>query len=98
MEQTVAIQNIVLNLTALNISQASANLAQISAALEHNESLTLDLSSCEEVDTAGLQLLAAIRLDPMFQNRVDWTAPTQDFLIKAERLGLSELLSPARRG
>ena len=98
MEQTITSQSVVLVLTALNISHASANLAQISAALEHSDSLTLDLSACEEVDTAGLQLLAAIRLDPMFQNRVNWKAPTEDFLTKAERLGLSDLLSPEGRG
>ena len=97
MEQTMSSQSIDLVFTALNISQARANLAQILAALEHCNSLTLDLSACEDVDTAGLQLLAAIRLDPEFQSRVRWKAPTEDFLTRAQRLGLSELLSTEGR-
>ncbi len=98
MEQTITGQTQVLRFNALTIAQSSSNLNQISVALETAETLLLDLSACEDIDTAGLQLLAAIRLDPMFKNRVDWTGVTAEFLAKAERLGLSDLLAPGKRG
>lgn len=98
MEHIITGQAQVLSFNALTIAQASNNLNQISVALETAETLVLDLSACEDVDTAGLQLLAAIRLDPMFQNRVDWTGLTAEFMAKAERLGLSDLLAPGKRG
>lgn len=98
MEHIITGQAQVLRFNALTIAQASNNLNQISVALETSENLLLDLSACDDIDTAGLQLLAAIRLDPMFQNRVDWTGVTPEFLAKAERLGLSELLVPGKRG
>ena len=98
MEQTITGQAQVLHFNTLTIAQASNNLNQISVALEVTDTLLLDLSACEDVDTAGLQLLAAIRLDPMFQNRVNWTGCTAEFLVKAERLGLSDLLAPGKRG
>lgn len=98
MEQTITEKGQVLSFKAFTIAQASANLHQISIALEAADTVTLDFSACEEIDTAGLQLLAAIRLDPMFQNRVRWIACTQDFLNKAECLGLSDLLMPNMRG
>lgn len=98
MEQTITGQAQVLRFSAFTIAQASSNLNLISVAIETAETLLLDLSDCEEVDTAGLQLLAAIRLDPMYQNRVNWTGCNAEFQAKAERLGLSDLLAPAKRG
>lgn len=98
MEQILTGQSHMFVLAELNIAQASANLALIVEALKCNERIVLDLSACDEVDTAGLQLLAAIRLDPMFQNRVHWTGCTQVFLHKAECLGLGDLLTMEVRG
>lgn len=93
MDQAISRQGAILALYALNIVEASANLARIIDALESSEFLTIDLSSCEDVDTAGLQLLAAIRLDPAFQSRVFWTGCSQDFQAKAMQLGLAGLLA-----
>ncbi|HEX4842854.1 MAG TPA: STAS domain-containing protein [Limnobacter sp.] len=91
--QDLAIQqSTTLVLHALNIVEAAHNLDRINHALREQMHVLIDLSQCEDVDTAGLQMLAAIRLDPAVCEKIQWSSPSPAFVEKANRLGLATLL------
>ncbi|NJM31916.1 MAG: STAS domain-containing protein [Limnobacter sp.] len=77
------------SLASLTICECSALYERLKNALGQGQSITLDLAHCEEVDTAGIQLLAAIQNDPQASLKINWTKPHEALLHKAAQLGMS---------
>jgi len=77
-----------IDLEALTIADCASLYESIRSKLSAGLSLMLNISDCQDVDTAGLQLLAAIQNDPTVNLRVHWTKPSEVVAMKAQRLGL----------
>lgn len=73
---------------SLTIADCGPLYERIKSGLEQGERVCLNISDCEDVDTAGLQLLAAIQNDADVSLKVLWTKPSQAISDKATRLGL----------
>lgn len=73
---------------SLTIADCGPLYERIKTGLEQGERVCLNISNCEDVDTAGLQLLAAIQNDSGVSLKVLWTKPSQTIVDKATRLGL----------
>jgi ABC-type transporter Mla MlaB component len=76
-------------LSSLTIADCAVLYEEIKACLALNQDMLLDLSGCDEVDTAGIQFLVAIQMDPVVSLKVKWSKPSHPVLMKAERLGTS---------
>jgi len=76
-------------LECLTIADCGPLYERIKQGLALGESIVLNLSDCEEVDTAGLQFLVAIQNDPEVNLKVHWTKPSDTVSQKAARLGLT---------
>jgi ABC-type transporter Mla MlaB component len=83
---------------SLTISDCSPLYERIKSGLEDGESVCLDVSRCDDVDTAGLQLLVAIQNDLDVSLKVFWTQPSQTISDKAARLGLLSWIEAGARG
>lgn len=85
--------------SSLRISEAEALRDQLLSHLEDVDTLDLDGSAIQEVDTAGLQLLAAFFSDRRKLGRVArWLNPSKSLVQTADLLGLHhwlELPDPA---
>ncbi|MCQ8897775.1 STAS domain-containing protein [Limnobacter humi] len=84
-EQT---DNNVLTLETLTIADCGGVFEAIKQKLTAGLTVLLDISQCQEIDTAGVQLLAAIQIDPAVNLKVHWTKPSELVSMKAQRLGL----------
>ncbi|MDX1670473.1 MAG: STAS domain-containing protein [Limnobacter sp.] len=73
---------------SLTIADCGPLYEQIKTGLEQGQKVSLDVSRCEDVDTAGLQLLSAIQNDPAVSLQVTWNKPSSAITEKATRLGL----------
>lgn len=73
----------------LTIADCSPLVEAIKQGLQSNLPVLLNISNCQEADTAGLQLLVAIQNDPSINLRVHWTKPSEVVALKAARLGVS---------
>ncbi|HEY1058316.1 MAG TPA: STAS domain-containing protein [Limnobacter sp.] len=80
--------NSVLALETLTIADCGGLFEAIKQKLTAGLSVLLDISQCQEIDTAGVQLLAAIQNDPAVNLKVHWTKPSEVVSMKAQRLGL----------
>lgn len=75
-------------LDTLTIADCTTLVELIRQSLSKGIDVVLDLGACQEVDTAGIQLLVAIQNDPAVNMRVHWTKPSEVVAMKAARLGL----------
>ena len=75
-------------LDALTIAQCAQVADQIKQNLSQGLPTLLDLSHCQEADSAGIQLLVAIQSDPATSLCVHWTKPSITLAMKADRLGV----------
>ncbi|AFU97315.1 STAS domain-containing protein [Simiduia agarivorans] len=74
----------------LDVSQVQEKYKLFEDALARASSFTVDLSSINRIDTAGIQLLLAFKKEVQFRSgNVTWTAPAQPFLDVASQLGLA---------
>lgn len=80
-------------LETLTIADCSALVDVIRQSLSAGISVVLDLSNCQEVDTAGVQLLVTIQNDPAVNLRVHWTKPSEVVAMKAARLGVQSWIN-----
>lgn len=80
-------------LESLTIADCSALAEEIRQSLASNLAVVIDLGQCQEVDTAGLQLLVAIQNDPAVNLRVHWTKPSEVVAMKAARLGVQSWIN-----
>ncbi len=80
----------VLPVTSLTISECGGLSDQIKSLLSAHSTISLDLQACEDIDTAGLQLLTILQLDPETTNRVRWRNPHGNVLTQASRLALTQ--------
>lgn len=78
----------------LNISLVTETKAELEAALVSNETVVLDASNVESVDTAALQLLVAfIQQASLKGSRVEWPQPSEAFLTTVKLMGLNDALN-----
>lgn len=80
-------------LDTLTIADCSALAETIRQSLNAGIAVVLDLSNCQEVDTAGIQLLVSIQNDPTVNLRVHWTKPSEVLAMKAVRLGVQSWIA-----
>lgn len=83
-------------LEGLTIAQCAHLHEQIRNVIVMGSEVVLDLTQCEDVDTAGLQLLLAIQNDPEVSPKVHWTGWSTTLAAKAERLGVTSWLNAGR--
>lgn len=77
----------------LDLAHAAQLHAAFKQALAQKRSLRLDLSRVQVVDTAGVQLLLALRRDAEKNGiTATWEAPTRELCAAASQLGLHEVL------
>lgn len=78
----------------LNISLVTEMKAELEAALASNETVALDASNVESVDTAALQLLVAfIQQASLRGPRAEWHQPSEAFLATVKLMGLNDALN-----
>lgn len=78
---------------ALVLAHAARLHAEFEQALAQKKPLRLNLSRVQVADTAGVQLLLALRRDAEKRGiAASWEAPTQALCAAASQLGLSEAL------
>ncbi|WP_370264291.1 lipid asymmetry maintenance protein MlaB [Limnobacter sp.] len=82
-----------ISLEELSIGCCASLAEQIRQGLAEGQHVLLDLRQCQEVDTAGLQLLLCIQNDPAVNLHVHWTAPSEVLALKAARLGVSSWIN-----
>jgi ABC-type transporter Mla MlaB component len=81
------------NLETLTIADCAGLVELIRQSLNQGISVLLDLSNCQEVDTAGIQMLVTIQNDPAVNLRVHWTKPSEVVAMKAARLGVQSWIN-----
>jgi len=85
-------------LASLTIAECGPLYEKLKGHLNEAEPVLLDLSQCQEIDTAGLQFLAAIQNDPDVSLKIRWTQPSEEVARKASRLGLSSWIEAGAVG
>jgi ABC-type transporter Mla MlaB component len=80
-------------LDTLTIADCAGLVEVIRQSLNQGISVVLDLSNCQEVDTAGMQMLVTIQNDPAVNLRVHWTKPSEVVAMKAARLGVQSWIN-----
>jgi len=73
----------------LTIADCGPLYEKLKPRLADGDTVVLDISRCEEIDTAGLQFLAAIQNDPEVSLRIRWSKPSELVAMRASRLGLT---------
>jgi len=77
------------NVETLTIADCGPLYEKLKPRLAGGDTVVLDISHCEEIDTAGLQFLAAIQNDPEVSLRIRWSKPSELVAMRASRLGLT---------
>lgn len=80
-------------LETLTIADCGALVELIRQSLGQGIPVRLDLSQCQEVDTAGMQLLVTIQNDPAVNLKIHWSKPSEVVAMKAARLGLQSWIN-----
>jgi len=88
-----SVQERVVQLDDLTIGRCAELAETIRQSMVDGLPVILDVSGCQEVDTAGLQLLVCIQNDPAVNLRVHWTSPSEVLAQKAARLGMSSWIN-----
>lgn len=73
----------------LTIADCGPLYEKLKPCLAGGDTVVLDISQCQEIDTAGLQFLAAIQNDPEVSLRIRWSKPSELVAMRASRLGLT---------
>jgi len=77
----------------LGIQHVSGLKTELESALSAGDSVLLNASAVESVDTAGLQLLVAFVQHAALKNSAfEWQSPSDAFIETAEIMGLSAVL------
>lgn len=82
-----------IELTCLTIAECTPVAEQIREQLGHHARITVSLSNCEEIDTAGLQLLTILRCDEETRARIDFDQPHEAVIRGLQMLGLSRIVA-----
>jgi ABC-type transporter Mla MlaB component len=80
-------------LETLTIADCAGLVDEIRKSLSAGTAVRLDLANCQEVDTAGMQLLVTIQNDPAVNLRVHWNKPSEVIAMKAARLGMQSWIN-----
>ena len=80
-------------LETLTIADCAGVVDEIRRSLNAGVAVRLELGNCQEVDTAGMQLLVTIQNDPAVNLRVHWTKPSEVVAMKAARLGVQSWIN-----
>jgi hypothetical protein len=88
-EQAAVAQQSDWNVETLTIADCGPLYEKLKPRLAEGETVVLNISHCEEIDTAGLQFLAAIQNDPEVSLRIRWSKPSEMVAMRASRLGLT---------
>jgi ABC-type transporter Mla MlaB component len=81
-----------ITLPCLTIAECTAVADDIRQKLTQPGELFLDLSGCEDIDTAGIQLLTLLRMDDAVSSRVRFSELHEAVQKAAKCLGLSSYL------
>lgn len=77
----------------LNIQNVSSLYEQLKKQLDNKETIEIDASAIEQIDTANLQLLGILKQTAVkLHKEVIFDFPSEKFIESAELLGLSEIL------
>ncbi|WP_024850794.1 STAS domain-containing protein [Hydrogenovibrio kuenenii] len=79
---------------SLTIHQIEGHLGDLRMAFQADaDTLNLEASSIEAIDTSGLQLLLALIKQAQSQNKtIQWITPSEQLTTSATKLGLTEKL------
>lgn len=79
--------------SALDIMHASSLKERLTASLEKKSQIVLISDKVERVDTAGLQLIYAFRLEAQARKKqVTWKGPSAALLKASDSLGMTSAL------
>jgi len=76
-------------LQSLTIAECAPLYERLKQGLSVQDQILLDISKCDDIDTAGLQFLAAIQNDPEVSLKIRWSRPSETVSMRASRLGLT---------
>jgi ABC-type transporter Mla MlaB component len=85
-------QSAVLEVGCLTIAECALVADQLRTAMSRHAKVFMNLAACEEIDTAGMQLLTIIQNDADVAHRIRFLAPHEAVFAQAKRLGLSNFL------
>jgi hypothetical protein len=88
-EQSAVAQQGDWKVETLTIADCGPLYEKLKPRLASGDTVVLNISCCEEIDTAGLQFLAAIQNDPEVSLRIRWSKPSELVSMRASRLGLT---------
>lgn len=78
---------------ALDIAHAAALQARLEKSLQKSSTIELKADAVEKVDTAGLQLIVAVKKEAQASGgNIIWKKPSEKLLTSAKSLGLSQHL------
>jgi len=86
-----------IDIQCLTIAECTQVADQIRQHLLTSPKLRINLSVCEEIDTAGVQLLAILRCDESVSGRIIFDTPSEVAESAFSVLGLASLLSISKR-
>lgn len=81
-----------IELTCLTIAECTPVAEQIRSHLSQHPTIAISLSACEEIDTAGLQLLTILRCDDDIRDRIAFDQPHEAVVKGIQMLGLGRAL------
>ena len=82
-----------MDITCLTIAECTPVADQIRQHLLDSPKLEIKLANCEEIDTAGVQLLTILRCDEGVASRLIFDTPSETAQSAFSLLGLSALFS-----
>jgi ABC-type transporter Mla MlaB component len=91
-EPSQAQHSAVLEVNCLTIAECALVADQLRTAMSRHPKVFMNLANCDEIDTAGMQLLTIIQNDGEVANRIRFVAPHEAVFAQAKRLGLSSFL------
>jgi len=90
--ETKAQQSAVLEVNCLTIAECALVADQLRTAMSRHPKVFMNLANCDEIDTAGMQLLTIIQNDGDVAHRIRFVSPHEAVFAQAKRLGLSSFL------
>ncbi len=82
-----------MDITCLTIAECTPVADQIRQHLLSSPRLQLNLANCEEIDTAGVQLLTILRCDEGVASRIMFDSPSETAMHAFNLLGLASLFT-----
>lgn len=78
----------------LHISEAEILAGELASMLDSSQSVSLDISEVEQVDTASIQIFCSLQKSlALTDNKISWVGESKAFSDAADMLGVAEYLN-----